>query len=97
MCLVLCADIDELLELAADMKARIDQLSRKLVSALKRKNKSEQKVAANCELITATLQAFSEKRRKPVLTASYIFKCFGPGLLPVLASAKWHGTAPILK
>ncbi|XP_065177589.1 TBC1 domain family member 30-like [Sycon ciliatum] len=57
-------DIDELQELAADMRARITELSVKLISALKRRNRSEQKVQANCELVTATLQAFSEKRRE---------------------------------
>ncbi|KFP86758.1 TBC1 domain family member 30, partial [Acanthisitta chloris] len=58
------ADVDELTAIKRELNYRISVQSAKLLCLLKQKDGLVQKVQKNCDIITACLQAVSQKRCK---------------------------------
>ncbi|KFV59177.1 TBC1 domain family member 30, partial [Gavia stellata] len=58
------ADVDELTTIKRELNYRISVQSAKLLRLLKQKDRLVHKVQKNCDIVTACLQAVSQKRRK---------------------------------
>ncbi|KFV56712.1 TBC1 domain family member 30, partial [Tyto alba] len=58
------ADVDELTAIKRELNYRISVQSAKLLRLLKQKDRLVHKVQKNCDIVTACLQAVSQKRRK---------------------------------
>ncbi|XP_043943992.1 TBC1 domain family member 30 isoform X2 [Protopterus annectens] len=56
-------EIDELKRIIEELRYRIGVQSAKLIRQLKRKDRSLRKIQKNCDVVTACLQAVSQKRR----------------------------------
>ncbi|GCB68263.1 hypothetical protein scyTo_0012254 [Scyliorhinus torazame] len=57
-------DVDELKRIVEELKYRIAVQSAKLVRQLRRKDNLSHKLQKNSDIVTACLQAVSQKRRK---------------------------------
>lgn len=60
---ILCSGPEELKWIIQEVKYRIAVQSAKLVRQVKRKDRLRQKFLKNCDIVTACLQAVSQKRR----------------------------------
>uniref|UniRef100_A0ACB8FP82 Uncharacterized protein n=1 Tax=Sphaerodactylus townsendi TaxID=933632 RepID=A0ACB8FP82_9SAUR len=68
-------DTNELMTIMRELNYRICVQSSKLLRLLKQKDRLLHKVQKNCDIVTACLQAVSQKRRKLCLYVQFIIRC----------------------
>ena len=64
--IIFFVDVEELSGMVKEIRTRISMLSAKLVKQLKRRDKNAYKLQKNFDILTAILQAVSQKRSKSI-------------------------------
>ncbi|NXV42014.1 TBC30 protein, partial [Uria aalge] len=77
------ADVDELTTIKRELNYRISVQSAKLLRLLKQKDRLVHKVQKNCDIVTACLQAVSQKRRKYFLCMCVLVQAWHDALKAV--------------
>lgn len=70
--MLLLAGVDELTTIKRELNYRISVQSAKLLRLLKQKDRLVHKVQKNCDIVTACLQAVSQKRCKYCSVYAYV-------------------------